>query len=217
MLTKEAIITSICNVGIVAVVRADNSDQALRIADACLEGGISAMEITFTIPAAHKVIDALSQAYPNGEMIIGAGTVMDPETARIAILSGAHFVVSPYMNLETVKHCNRYRLPCMPGAITIKEVVEAMEAGSDMIKLFPGEVFGTKMIKAIHGPIPQAKLMPTGGVDILNAKEWIKAGAAALGAGSSLIGGAKMGNYTDITAKAKQFVSLIKEAREEIS
>ena len=165
---KELVLTKICDSGVVAVVRAENGEKAKRIADACLEGGVPAIELTFTVPMAHKVIEELALTYQNGEMILGAGTVMDPETARIAILSGAQYVVSPYFNEETVRLCNRYRVPCMPGAMTIKEVVSAMEAGADIVKVFPGEAFGPKILKAIKGPVPQAKLMPTGGVDVNN-------------------------------------------------
>ena len=114
-------------------------------------------------------IRELATKYTNGEIIIGAGTVLDPETARVAILSGAQYIVSPCLNVETVKLCNRYQVACMPGAMTIKEVVEAMEAGADVVKIFPGELFGPKIIKAIKGPLPQAVLMPTGGVTVDNA------------------------------------------------
>lgn len=210
---KEQVITRISETGIVAVVRAESSEEALKITDACLEGGVAAIEVTFTIPGAHRVIEDLAKTYSNGEIILGAGTVMDSETARIAILSGAQYVVSPYLSLETIKLCNRYRIPCMPGAMTIKDVVEAMEAGADIIKLFPGETFGPKMIKAIKGPIPYAKVMPTGGVDVNNVGEWIKAGAVAVGAGGSLTGGAKTGDYASITRIGKEFVQKIKEAR----
>jgi 2-dehydro-3-deoxyphosphogluconate aldolase/(4S)-4-hydroxy-2-oxoglutarate aldolase len=214
MIDKEKVITKICDAGIVAVVRAESSEQALKIADACLEGGVAAIEMTFTVPGAHKVIEDLAKTYTDGEIILGAGTVMDAETARIAILSGAQYVVSPYFNVDTVKLCNRYRVPCMPGAMTIKEVVEAMEAGADIIKIFPGDAFGPKIIKAIKGPIPYAKMMPTGGVDVNNVAEWIKAGAVAVGAGSSLTAGAKTGDYASITRIGKEFVARIKEARE---
>jgi len=210
---KELVLTKIADSGVVAVVRAENGEKAKKIADACLEGGVPAIELTFTVPFAHKVIEDLAKEYKNGEMILGAGTVMDPETARIAILSGAQYVVSPYFNAETVKLCNRYRVPCMPGAMTIKEVVEAMEAGADIVKVFPGEAFGPKILKAIKGPIPQAKMMPTGGVDVNNVADWIKAGAVAVGAGSSLTGGAKTGDYKAITALAKEFIEKVKEAR----
>ncbi len=210
---KELVLTKICDSGVVAVVRAENGEKAKRIADACLEGGVPAIELTFTVPMAHKVIEELAKEYSGGEMILGAGTVMDSETARIAILSGAQYIVSPYFNAETVRLCNRYRVPCMPGAMTIKEVVEAMESGADIVKVFPGEAFGPKILKAIKGPVPQAKMMPTGGVDLSNVGEWIKAGAVAVGAGGSLTKGAKTGDYKAITETAKEFIAKVKEAR----
>lgn len=210
---KEQIITRIRETGLVAVVRAESEDKAVRITEACLEGGVPAIEITFTVPGAHKVIESLSKRFTQEQIILGAGTVLDPETARIAILSGAQYVVSPSFNAETVKLCNRYRIACMPGAMTIREVIECLEAGADIVKVFPGELFGPQIIKAIKGPVPQAELMPTGGVTIENAAEWIKAGAVALGAGSSLTAGAKSGNYSSITETAKVFIQKIKEAR----
>ena len=210
---KELVLTKICDSGVVAVVRAEHGEKAKRIADACLEGGVPAIELTFTVPMAHKVIEELAKEYSGGEMILGAGTVMDSETARIAILSGAQYIVSPYFNAETVRLCNRYRVPCMPGAMTIKEVVEAMESGADIVKVFPGEAFGPKILKAIKGPVPQAKMMPTGGVDLSNVGEWIKAGAVAVGAGGSLTKGAKTGDYKAITETAKEFIAKVKEAR----
>mgnify|MGYP001363695766 FL=1 len=212
---KEQVISRITEGGLVAVVRAESSEQALKIADACIKGGVVGIEITFTVPGADQVIRDLVKVYGNGDMIIGAGTVMDPETARIAILAGAQYIVSPYLNLDTVKLCNRYRIPCMPGAMSIKEVVEGMEAGADIIKIFPGELFGPKIIKSILGPIPYAKLMPTGGVTVDNVGEWIKAGAVAVGAGSALTKGAKTGDYEAITKTAQEFIRRIKAAREE--
>ena len=210
---KEKVITRITDVGVVAVVRAENSEKAIRIVDACIEGGIPAIELTFTVPKAHKVIEDLAAKYSSDEIILGAGTVMDSETARIAMLSGAEYIVSPYFDLETVKTCNRYRVPCMPGAMTIKEVVAAMEAGADIVKIFPGDLFGPKIIKDIKGPIPYAKMMPTGGVDVDNVDQWIKAGAVAVGAGSSLTAGAKTGDYKAVADMARLFVERVKEAR----
>lgn len=210
---KERIITRITDSGIVAVVRAESADQAKRITEACIKGGVPAIELTFTVPSAHHVIEELAKTYSPDEIILGAGTVLDSETARIAILSGANYVVSPCFNAELVKTCNRYRIACMPGAMTIKEVVECMEAGADIVKLFPGEAFGPKMIKAIKGPIPYAKIMPTGGVDVNNVGEWIKAGAVAVGAGGALTAGAKTGDYESITRLGREFVEKIKEAR----
>jgi len=211
---KEQVLSRIVEGGLVAVVRAESSEQALKIADACMKGGVAAIEITFTVPGAAEVIKELAKVYSNGEILLGAGTVMDAETARTAILAGAQYVVSPYLNLDTVKLCNRYRVPCMPGAMTIKEVVEAMEAGADIIKIFPGELFGPQIIKAILGPIPYAKLMPTGGVSLDNVEEWIKAGAVAVGVGSALTKGAKSGDYEAITRTAQEFIAKIRAARE---
>ena len=182
---KETVLTRIQEAGIVAVVRAETSEQAVRIADACMEGGVAAIELTFTVPQADKVIADLAKRYADGGIILGAGTVMDAATARIAILNGAQYVVSPYFDPETVKLCNHYRVPIMPGVMTVREAVMAMEAGADILKVFPGDVFGPKIIKAIRGPIPYAKMMPTGGVDVDNVADWIKAGAVAVGAGSS--------------------------------
>ncbi len=213
---KEQILTKITDVGVVAVVRANSSEQAMKIADACIEGGIPAIELTFTVPHADKVIADLAAKYTHGEIILGAGTVMDPETARIAILAGAQFVVSPYFNPETVKLCNRYRVACMPGAMTIKEIVSAMESGADIVKVFPGDLFGPKIIKDVRGPIPYAKLMPTGGVDVSNVADWVKAGAVAVGTGSSLTKGAATGDYKAVAEKAKEFVAAVKAARENI-
>jgi 2-dehydro-3-deoxyphosphogluconate aldolase/(4S)-4-hydroxy-2-oxoglutarate aldolase len=210
---KEKVISRITDVGLVAVVRAESKDEAKRITEACIAGGVSAVEITFTVPGAQDVLAELAKTYTEDEIVLGAGTVLDPETARIAILNGAQYIVSPSLNLETVKLCNRYRVPIMPGAMTIKEVIEGMEAGADIIKIFPGELTGPKIIKSIKGPLPHAKLMPTGGVDVNNVQEWIKAGCAAVGAGSSLTAGAKTGDYEAITAKAKEFIANIQEAR----
>ncbi|MBC8527856.1 bifunctional 2-keto-4-hydroxyglutarate aldolase/2-keto-3-deoxy-6-phosphogluconate aldolase [Christensenellaceae bacterium NSJ-44] len=210
---KEVVLQKIRDVGLVAVVRAENADSARRIAEACLEGGVAALEITFTVPGAKEVIADLARTYQKGEIILGAGTVMDPETARISILEGVQYVVSPYLNLDTVRLCNRYRIPCMPGCMSVKEVVEAMEAGADIIKIFPGELFGPKIIKAISGPVPQARMMPTGGVTADNVAEWIRAGAVAVGAGSSLTGGAKTGDYGEITRVARTFIQNIQAAR----
>ncbi len=213
---KEQILTKIQDCGIVAVVRAETTDEAQRIAEACLEGGVSAIELTFTVPHADKVIEFLANKYSPEEMILGAGTVMDSQTARMAMLCGAQYIVSPYFDIETVKLCNRYRMAVMPGVMSVREAVIAMEAGADILKIFPADLFGPKIIKDIKGPLPYAKMMPTGGVTADNAGEWIKAGAVALGAGGSLTAGAKTGDYALITETAKRFVKNIKAARAEI-
>src|SRR5918997_522981 len=213
MIPRLDVLRRITDAGLVAVVRAESAETATRVADAVLEGGCPAIEVTFTVPGAHRVIEALAQRYKPSELILGAGTVLDPETARVAILSGATYVVAPSLNVETVRLCNRYQVPCMPGAMTVREVVEALEAGADIVKLFPGEAFGPSFIKAVKGPLPQAPLMPTGGVDLSNVAEWIKAGAVAVGAGGSLTGGAKTGDFAAVTRTARAFIEKIREAR----
>jgi len=213
IMDKEIIISKICETGLVAVVRAESSDQAKRIAEACIAGGVVAIEITFTVPGAQEIISDLAKSYSENEIILGAGTVLDGETARIALLSGAQYIVAPCLNLATVQLCNRYRVPIMPGAMTIKEVVECMEGGADIVKIFPGDLSGPNFIKAIKGPLPHAKLMPTGGVSVSNVQEWIKAGCVAVGAGGSLTAGANSGDYAAITKNAQQFIEQIKLAR----
>lgn len=206
---KEQIIQGIKDGGLVAVVRAENSEQAIRITEACIEGGVAAIELTFTVPFAHEVIETLAKRYTHDEIILGAGTVLDPETARIAMLSGAQFIVSPCFSEELVRFCNRYRCPVMPGVMTVTEAIRAMEAGADILKVFPGELSGPRFIRAIHGPLPHARIMPTGGVSVDNAAEWIRAGAVALGAGSALT----KGTHEEIVARAKAFLHNIREAR----
>ena len=214
-MSRQELVTRIRDNGLVAVVRAESAEKAYRIFDACIEGGVAAIEITFTVPGAHKIIEDLASKYTSGDIILGAGTVLDPETARIAILSGAQYIVSPNVNIDTIKLCNRYQVPSMPGAMTIKEILEAMEAGADIIKIFPGNLFGPAIIKSVLGPIPQAPMMPTGGVSLDTVKDWIKAGAVAVGAGSSLTKGSKTGDYAAITEIAREFLKRIKEARGE--
>lgn len=206
---KEQIIQGIIDCGLVAVVRAESSEQAIRITEACIEGGVAAIELTFTVPFAHEVIETLAKRYTHDEIILGAGTVLDPETARVAMLSGAQFIVSPYFSEELVRFCNRYRCPVMPGVMTVTEAIHAMEAGADILKVFPGELSGPRFIRAIRGPLPYARIMPTGGVNVDNAAEWIKAGAVALGAGSALT----KGTHGEIVARAKAFLHNIREAR----
>lgn len=199
--------------GIVAVIRAESKEQGLKIVEAVKNGGIKMLEITMTVPGAIDIIKELVGHYKDEDVVIGAGTVLDAETARACILAGAKYVVSPYLNLEVIKLCNRYRIPVMPGAMTVKEAVEGLEAGAEVIKIFPGNAFGPKIIKAFKGPIPQGNFMPTGGVNLDNIKEWIKAGAVAVGTGGDLTQGAKTGDYVLVTETAKKFVEAVREAK----
>lgn len=205
---KYEVLKRIEDVGVVAVVRAENSEEAKKIALACMEGGIDSIEITFTVPGAHKVIESLAEEFGD-RLLVGAGTVLDSETARIAILAGARYVVSPGFSLETAKLCNRYQIPYMAGCMTITEMITAMEAGVDIIKVFPGSAFGPSFIKAIKGPLPQALLMPTGGVSADNVDQWIKNGCVAVGVGGNLT----KGSSEEMTAAAKILVAKVKEAR----
>lgn len=205
---KYNIIKKITDLGIVAVVRANNSEEAVRISEGCMEGGINAIEVTFTVPGAAKVIERLVEKFKD-KLLVGAGTVLDSETARVAILAGAKYIVSPGFDLETAKLCNRYQLPYMPGCMTITEMLRAAEAGVDIVKLFPGSAFGPSYVKAVKGPLPNISIMPTGGVDLDNVGEWIKNGCVAVGVGGNLTKGSK----EDIKAVAQKYVEKIKEAR----
>ncbi|MGI6284579.1 bifunctional 4-hydroxy-2-oxoglutarate aldolase/2-dehydro-3-deoxy-phosphogluconate aldolase [Neomoorella humiferrea] len=210
---KLKVMQRIIDCGIVAVVRAENPDQALKIAEAVKAGGVEAIEITLTVPGALDVIKELAATYRRGEILIGAGTVLDAVTARMAILAGAEFLVSPCLDVEMVKTCNRYQKVCMAGAMSVSEIVEVMEAGSDFVKLFPGSAFGPEMVKAIKGPLPQAPIIPTGGVSLENVGQWIKAGCEAVGVGGELTKGAKTGDYQLVEETARQFVAAIRAAR----
>lgn len=209
---KIEAVQKIKEIGVVAVIRGNSAEEAVTMADACIKGGVTAIELAFTTPKAHKAIEVLADTYKdNSDVIIGAGTCLDAITARIAILSGAQFIVSPALDVETIKLCNRYRIAVMPGTTTLNGVLEALEYGVDVVKIFPGEILGMKAIKAIHGPIPQALLMPTGGVNAENAGEWIKAGCIAVGAGGALTGGDK--TPEEITEQAKKFIAAVRAAR----
>jgi len=213
VISKREISGKIVESGLVAIVRTKNPDQAARVAEACAEGGVTALEVTFTVPGAAAVIESLAKRFSHDQMLIGAGTVLDPETTRIALLAGSQFIVSPSLNPETARMCNRYQIPYLPGAGTVKEIVEAMECGAEFIKVFPGETLGPAFVKAVLAPLPQAPLMPTGGVTVDNVMDWIKAGAVAVGVGGSLSSGAKAGDYASITTLARTFIERIRHAR----
>lgn len=215
-MTKEECLSRITETGVVAVVRAESSEQALHITEACRLGGIDIIEITMTVPGALEVMQKLANTYQRGEVILGAGTVLDSETARACLLAGAEFIISPSFNSEVVRLANRYRKLVMPGAMTITEIITVMESGADIVKLFPGSAFGPAYVKAIKGPLPQAQVIPTGGVSLDNVQEWIRNGCLAVGVGSELTGGAKTGNYELIASTAKQFVEKVKLAKSQL-
>lgn len=212
---KLKVLTRITESGVVAVVRADSKEEAILIADACVKGGLSIIEITFTIRDAEAVIKELDAHFANQqEVFIGAGTVLDDTTARIAILAGAKFIVSPCFDEQTARVCNLYQVPYMPGCITITEMKHALRHGVDIIKLFPGDTFGPEFVKAVKAPLPQVNIMPTGGVNLDNIEQWIKNGCVAVGIGGNLIAPAKTGEYEKITENARQYIQRVKAARE---
>lgn len=212
-MVKLDILHKIVGPGLVAVIRASSAEQAARIADACVEGGIQALEVTFTVPNATTAIAELTKRYATAEVAVGAGTVLDPETARAAILAGARFVVSPSSDAATARLCRRYQVPYLPGAGTSTEIIRALEDGADIVKVFPGEVLGPAFVKAVLGPLPHAPLMPTGGVSAETAEQWIRAGCVALGVGSELTKVAA-GDYGAISVRARELLAAIRKARE---
>ena len=213
---KEQVITRMKEDCLVAVVRAKNKEQGEKVIDAIIAGGINFIEITMTMDEGNPVefIQFMSEKYRSNEkVVIGAGTVLDPETARAVILAGANYVVSPGLNVDTIKLCNRYRIPMLPGVMSPTEAITALESGCDIIKVFPGNVVGPGAISSFKGPLPQGDFMPSGGVDVDNVDKWLKAGACAVGTGSSLTKGAKTGDFAAVTAKAKEFVEAVAAAR----
>ncbi len=213
---KEQVLARLKEDCLVAVVRAKNLEQGEKVIDSIVAGGINFIEICMTVDEGSPIdlIANMVEKYKgNDKVVIGAGTVLDPETARMAIMAGANYVVSPGLNLETIKMCNRYRVPMLPGVMTPTEAIAAMEAGCDVIKIFPGNIVGPAAISSFKGPLPQGEFMPSGGVDVDNVDKWIKAGAYAVGTGSSLTKGAKTGDFAAVTAKAKEFVDAVAAAR----
>ncbi len=212
---RTQIIKTIEETGLVPVVRAASSDEAMRVIDAIKEGGVSVLEITMTVPGAVKVIEEVVAKY-GSEATVGAGTVLDPETARACILAGAQFIVSPALNLDTIALCRRYSVPVMPGALTPTEVVTAWQAGADFVKVFPcGSMGGASYIKNLKGPLPHIKFIPTGGVSLKTAADFVKAGSSALGVGTDLVDvkAIRAGEAHVVTERARQFTEIIREAR----
>lgn len=213
-MNKLRVLSKLIECGVVAVVRADSKEEAVNISEACVEGGITGIEVTFTIGDAEAVIKELAAHYAvRPEVVLGAGTVLDAATARIAILAGAQFIVSPNFDEQTARLCNLYQIPYMPGCMTITEMKNALEYGVDIIKLFPGNAFGPEFVKSVKAPLPQVNIMPTGGVSLENVDQWIKNGCVAVGVGGNLIAPAKTRNYERITKYASQYIERVQKAR----
>ncbi len=210
---KNDVLKRITDVGVVAVVRATTAEEAFQIAEACIKGGLPAIELTFTVPNADQVIKKLAQTIDPKDLILGAGTVLDAKTTQIAIDAGAKYIVSPGFDLESAQLCQKLGVPYMPGCLTITEMLTAQKAGAEVVKLFPGSAFGPGYVKAVKGPLPNIDIMPTGGVSLDNVEQWIKNGVVAVGVGGELTAPAKTGDFEGVTANARAFVEAVKRAR----
>lgn len=214
-MNKAEIVKQIEDVGLVPVVRASSADEAMQVIEAIKAGGVNVLEITMTVPGAVRVIEKVADKY-GSDVLVGAGTVLDPETARACLLAGAQFIVSPALNLDTISLCHRYSAPICPGVLTPTEVITAWSAGVDFVKVFPcGSVGGASYVKNLKGPFPQVKIIPTGGVSLKTAADFIAAGASALGVGTDLVNikAIREGNPQIVTDAAKQYIEIIREAR----
>jgi 2-dehydro-3-deoxyphosphogluconate aldolase/(4S)-4-hydroxy-2-oxoglutarate aldolase len=213
-MSRDTTLKRILDGGIVAVVRFEASEPLVKVVEALARGGVTAAEVTFTVPDAIDVIRQVRRQVGDS-VVLGAGTVLDSETARAAILAGAEYIVSPIVNLDVIRLCRRYDKVVMPGAFTPTEVVSAWEAGADLIKIFPADVGGPAYLKALRGPLPQVRLMPTGGVDLSTAESFLKAGACCLGVGSSLVDpkAVAAGDFERIRELAAEFVAIVARTR----
>jgi 2-dehydro-3-deoxyphosphogluconate aldolase/(4S)-4-hydroxy-2-oxoglutarate aldolase len=211
---KRTKLNLIRETGVVAIMRATSSEQLIAAADAIKAGGVQVIEVTMTTPGALNVIEQATSRYGD-EVLFGAGSVLDAETARAAILAGAGFIVTPTLDLGTIALCNRYGIPAMPGCYTPTEMLAAWQAGADMVKLFPASVGGPALVKAIRAPLPQLEIVPVGGVNLDTAAEFIRSGAAALGVGSSLVNQNLLdaGDMGELTRRAEAFIEQVQIAR----
>lgn len=203
--------------GIVAVVRSPDSGQLVEVARALADGGVSVVEITMSVPGALEVLGNVREALGD-RLLLGAGTVLDAETARAVLLAGAEYIVAPTLNLDVIRLCNRYDKLVMPGAFTPTEILAAWEAGADIVKVFPADVVGPAFFKALRGPLPQIRLMPTGGVDLTTAAAFLTAGACCLGVGGQLVEPKAVAdrNFARIRDLAKQYVAIVRETRRQL-
>ncbi len=201
--------------GVIAIMRAQSAAQLIAAADAIQAGGVRVIEVTMTTPGALDVIAEATKRYGDA-VLFGAGSVLDAETARAAILAGAGFIVAPTLSRDVIALCNRYSIPVMPGCFTPTEMLTAWEAGADMVKLFPAEIGGPALVKAIRAPLPQLEIVPVGGVDLNTAADFIRSGAAALGVGNSLVNQKLLDAYdmAELTRRATAFIEEVKKGRE---
>src|SRR5258707_3196267 len=214
-MSKQAQLRQVLDCGIVAVVRSPDSQQLVEVARAMADGGVSVVEITMSVPGALDVLRQV-RATLGDRVLLGAGTVLDPETARAVLLAGAEYIVAPTVNVDVIRMCQRYDKLVMPGAFTPTEILAAWEAGADIVKVFPAEIVGPAYFKALRGPLPQIRLMPTGGVDLKTASEFLKAGACCLGIGSQLVEPTAVANrdFARLRELASQYSAIVKQFRQ---
>ncbi|MFK4893542.1 bifunctional 4-hydroxy-2-oxoglutarate aldolase/2-dehydro-3-deoxy-phosphogluconate aldolase [Lactococcus petauri] len=203
---RAELLEKVIKSGVVSVVRADNAEDAVKIVEAVVDGGIKSIELTYSVPRANDVIADLVATYAGTDVMIGAGTVLEATSARLAIIAGAQFIVSPTFNKEVAKICNLYQIPYIPGVMTPLEAQTAMEYGSELIKLFPGDIAGAAMIKDLKGPFPYINVMPSGGVNESNVAEWFKVGATAVSAGGGVTAPALTGDFVGVKVNAEKFM-----------
>ena len=215
-MSKESQLQQVLDCGIVAVVRSPDSQQLVEVCRALADGGVSVVEITMSVPNALDVLRQVGQSLGD-RVLLGAGTVLDAETARAVLFAGAEYVVAPTLNLEVIRLCQRYDKLVMPGAFTPTEILAAWEAGADIVKVFPAEVVGPAFFKALRGPLPHIRLMPTGGVDLTTAAAFLKAGACCLGVGAQLVEPRAIAdrNFGRIRDLARQYAAIVRQARAE--
>jgi 2-dehydro-3-deoxyphosphogluconate aldolase/(4S)-4-hydroxy-2-oxoglutarate aldolase len=213
-MSKEDHLRRVLDSGIVAVVRSHDSDHLIEVCRALADGGVTVVEITMTVPDALHVVGRVRAALGD-RILLGAGTILDPETARAALLAGAEYVVAPNLNLEVIRVCQRYSKLVMPGAFTPTEILTAWEAGADVVKVFPADVLGPAFFKAVRAPLPQVRLMPTGGVDLKTAADFLRAGACCLGIGGQLVEPKAVAerNFDRIRDLARQYVAVVQQTR----
>ena len=211
---KTVILNKLENAGVIAVVRGETVEEAIKASNAIVKGGITGIELTFTVPNADHAIAELAANYKKDPtIVIGAGTVLDAVTARLAIIAGAEFIVSPCFDKETAKICNLYQIPYLPGCMTITEMKTALTYGADIVKLFPGSTFGPSIVKAFKAPLPHLNIMPTGGVSLANMQDWFVAGVVAVGVGGNLLAPAAKGDFEKVTEVATQYADKLKSIR----
>ena len=211
---KMEILSRLQQAGVIAVVRGATSEEALNACHAIIKGGLTGIELTFTVPQADQVIKELLATYQDQtEVVIGAGTVLDVVTARLAILAGAQYIVSPCFDKETAELCNLYQVPYLPGCMTINEITIALKSGVDIVKLFPGSDFGPSIISAFKATMPQGNLRPKVCVNLENMREWFDAGVVTVGVGGNLLAPAAHGNFEEVTKVAQQYASKLKEIK----